>query len=702
MTEAKRCACCEHEHEHEHNHMHKHTHEHAHNHEHHHEHNHEHSREESSPCHGSCGITKKTASCACCGGDEDDGIDERILNTTHIIGGVGFVLAMLAEHIWNAPQTLTIALFATAYILLAWDVLRRAYINIKAGEIFDENLLMTVASIGAFAIGEYPEGVAVMLLYQLGEYLQSLAVQKSKRSIASLVALRPDKAHVVTDSGHVTREPESVAVGDIIAIYPGERVPLDGTITRGETELDTSAITGESKPFFVAVGGDVFAGAVVMQNEIYVRVTKPLAESAVSRIIELVQNAKERKSRAEKFITKFARVYTPIVVVCAVLLAFAPPLIIGANLGEWVRRALSFLIVSCPCALVISVPLAGFAGLGAASKQGIIIKGSTFLDALADVKTVVFDKTGTLTTGKMIATEVSNATLNEASNGGLSNEAIIYFAAHAEYKSSHPMAKSIVELYGKPIDKKALLSFSERAGFGVTAEVLAKDGKKSTVLAGSGRLMEANGVEYRRGERTQVHIAVDNRYVGSVILRDDIKDDAANAIADLRGLGVSNLTMLTGDRTQSAKVVADAVKLDAFKAELLPGDKLTELDGIIGAQRNENGKTMFVGDGVNDAPALTRADVGVAMGALSSDAAIEAADVAVLSGELSRLADAIRIARRVKVITAQNIVFSIGAKVVLLVLGALGITGLWFAVVGDVGVSLIAVLNATRAMRLRR
>lgn len=610
-----------------------------------------------------------------------------------IIGACLFALAALLPYdtLFDRASAAyaRLAMFLIPYLIVGGDVLLRAASNIAHGQVFDENFLMCVATLGALALGDYPEAVSVMLFYQVGELFQSVAVNRSRQSIAQLMDIRPDYANVVTDEGEARLDPEEVAVGQIIVIRPGERVPLDGTIVEGASQLDTAALTGESLPRDVQTGDSIFSGAVNLGGVLQVRVEKPYGESTVARILELVENASDKKAHVENFITRFARVYTPVVCGLALLLAVVPPLVTGGGWGMWIERGLIFLVISCPCALVISVPLSFFGGIGGASKRGVLIKGSNYMEALAHADTVVFDKTGTLTSGGFSVVAVHPQSMPESR--------LLELAAHAEAYSTHPIAQSILRAYGKPIDKDALAQVEEVSGQGVLATV---DGQR--VLSGNDVLMRAHGVAYHACHLTGtiVHIAVNGSYEGHIVISDTLKPDAAKAIADLKALGVRRTVMLTGDRENVAAEAAKALSIDAYHAELLPQDKVALVEQLLN-QKPQGTTLAFVGDGINDAPVLTRADVGIAMGAMGSDAAIEAADVVLMDDKPANIAVAVRIARKTLAIVRQNIVFALGVKGITLLLAALGTASMWWAVFADVGVAVIAILNAMRAMRVR-
>ena len=547
---------------------------------------------------------------------------------------------------------------------------------------------MSVSTIGAFAIGEYPEAVAVMLFYQVGEFFQSLAVKRSRKSISDLMDIRPDSATVKRNGVLQVVSPESVAVGEIIVVKPGEKIPLDGIVVDGESMLDTKALTGESVPRSIRKGDEALSGCINQSGLLTLKVTKSFGESTVSKITDLVENASARKAPTENFITTFARYYTPVVVGMAAVLAIIPPLVLGGGWSEWLRRGFVFLIVSCPCALVISIPLTFFGGIGAASKRGVLVKGSNYLEALNKVSVVVFDKTGTLTKGVFEVANIIPA-------AGYQKEQVLEYAAQAESYSNHPIAKSILATYGKPIDQKQFSDFEEISGHGISVMV---QGKK--VLAGNSKLMESEKIAYAACDAagTKFYVAADGSYVGCILIADEVKPDSKCAIAELKKIGVEKTVMLTGDNERIGKSVADELGLDAYYAQLLPDQKVEKLE-MLDKQKRQGSKLAFVGDGINDAPVLARADVGIAMGGLGSDAAIEAADVVLMTDEPSKLVEAIDVAKATKRIVMQNIVIALGIKSVFLVLGALGMAGMWEAVFGDVGVTIIAVLNAMRILK---
>ena len=575
-----------------------------------------------------------------------------------------------------------------AYVILGWDVVWQAVKNITRGQVFDEHFLMSVSTIGAFAIGEYPEAVAVMLFYQVGEFFQSLAVKRSRKSISDLMDICPDSATVKRNGVLQVVSPESVAVGEIIVVKPGEKIPLDGIVVDGESMLDTKALTGESVPRSIRKGDEALSGCINQSGLLTLKVTKSFGESTVSKITDLVENASARKAPTENFITTFARYYTPVVVGMAAVLAIIPPLVLGGGWSEWLRRGFVFLIVSCPCALVISIPLTFFGGIGAASKRGVLVKGSNYLEALNKVSVVVFDKTGTLTKGVFEVANIIPA-------AGYQKEQVLEYAAQAESYSNHPIAKSILATYGKPIDQKQFSDFEEISGHGISVMV---QGKK--VLAGNSKLMESEKIAYAACDAagTKFYVAADGSYVGCILIADEVKPDSKCAIAELKKIGVEKTVMLTGDDERIGKSVADELGLDAYYAQLLPDQKVEKLE-MLDKQKRQGSKLAFVGDGINDAPVLARADVGIAMGGLGSDAAIEAADVVLMTDEPSKLVEAIDVAKATKRIVMQNIVIALGIKSVFLVLGALGMAGMWEAVFGDVGVTIIAVLNAMRILK---
>lgn len=604
-----------------------------------------------------------------------------------IIAGILFIITIIIDF---GNEWLKLVLFVLSYVIVGWDIVRNALVNIVRGKVFDENFLMTVATIGAFLIGEYPEAVIVMLFYQIGELFQSYAVDKSRKSIASLMNIRPDYANLKKGDDLVKVDPDEVQVGDIIVIKAGEKIPLDGVVISGSSMVDTSALTGESLPREVSAGDEILSGCININGVITAKVTKEYEESTVSKILDLVENASSKKSQSERFITRFARYYTPIVVIIAAFLAIVPPLLIrDASFNDWVYRALSFLVVSCPCALVLSIPLSFFGGIGGASRKGILVKGSNYLEALAQTEIMVFDKTGTLTKGVFKVQEIQPE--------GISKEELLELAAHAESYSNHPISTSLKQAHGKEIDNSRISDVKEIPGHGVKATV---DGK--IVLAGNEKLMEKMDIAYYTGEMdgTVVHVAVDNEYAGYITIADEIKEDSPKAIKDLRSANIKQMVMLTGDSASVASKVAQELGLDRVYAELLPEDKVEKLEELF-SHKSPKGKLAFVGDGINDAPVLARADIGIAMGGLGSDAAIEAADIVIMTDEPSKIATAMKISKKTLKIAYQNIIFAIGVKVAVLILSALGITSMWAAIFADVGVTIIAILNSFRALNVK-
>ena len=584
---------------------------------------------------------------------------------------------------------LRLAAFLIPYAAAGWDVLWKAVRNILNGQVFDENFLMCTATVGALIIGEYPEAVAVMLFYQVGELFQNVAVSRSRQSISALMDIRPDYANIEKDGQLLRVDPDEVAVGDVIVIKAGERVPLDGTVLEGSSALDTAALTGESLPRDVSVGDEVISGCVNLSGLLHVKVRKPFGQSTVARILDLVENSSEKKAQAEHFITKFARYYTPIVVFAALALAVIPSLSTG-HWGVWVPRALNFLVVSCPCALVISIPLSFFGGIGGASKQGILVKGSNYLEALAQAGVVVFDKTGTLTQGRFSVTGIHPEGMDEGE--------LLELAALAEQFSTHPISRSIVAAWGGVPDQERVREVEEAAGHGVRAVI---DGR--TVLAGNRKLMDREGIPVNTvhdHSGTVIHVAVDGRYAGCLVIADQPKETSAQALRELKEAGIRQTVMLTGDAQGAAQAVADALGLDQFYAQLLPADKVERVEALL-AEKGPREKLVFVGDGINDAPVLSRADIGVAMGALGSDAAIEAADIVLMDDDLLKLPAAVRIARKTLSIVRQNVVFALGVKLLVLILSAIGRANMWAAVFADVGVSVLAILNASRMLRVK-
>ncbi len=608
---------------------------------------------------------------------------------------------LILANVLPLPYWMKCAVYAAAYLTVGWDILRKAALGIKNKQVFDENFLMAVATIGAIVLaivdgsGDFNEAVAVMLFYQIGELFQSIAVGKSRQSIAALMDIRPDYANIEVDGQLEQVDPDEVAVGSVIVVQPGERIPIDGTVIEGSSSVNTAALTGESAPRDVNAGDEVISGCINLSGVLRVKTTKEFGESTVSKILELVENSSSNKSRSENFISKFARVYTPVVCFSALALALLPPLVrtvmgLPADFGSWAYRALTFLVISCPCALVISIPLSFFAGIGGASREGILIKGSNYLETMSQVKTVVFDKTGTITKGVFEVVGVHHNKEEEAK--------IIEYAAHAECASSHPISQSIRRHYGKEPDRSRVQNIEEISGQGVTATV---DGV--SVAAGNDKLMRNLGVEFIpcRSAGTIIHIALDGEYAGHILISDLEKEDIREALDALRSVGVTKLVMLTGDAESAAKQVAEHVGIDEYHSELLPGDKVEKVEALLRELGDGKGKLAFVGDGINDAPVLSRADIGIAMGALGSDAAIEAADVVLMDDDPMKISRAIKISRKCLKIVYENIVFALAVKLICLILGALGLAGMWAAIFADVGVMVLAVLNAMRALKTK-
>ncbi len=607
---------------------------------------------------------------------------------------------MIVLHFIPVTGVLQLCLYLVPYLVVGYDILRKAGRGILNGRVFDENFLMAVATLGAFGLaiyeksGDYTEAIAVMLFYQVGELFQSYAVGKSRRNISALMDIRPDYANIEQDGELVQVDPEEVAVGSVIVIQPGEKVPLDGVVLEGSSSLNTSALTGESVPRDASVGDEIISGCINMTGVLKVRTTKEFGESTVSKILELVENSSSRKSKSENFISKFARVYTPAVCYSALALAILPPLIrllfmdVSPDWGTWIYRALTFLVISCPCALVISIPLSFFAGIGGASKEGILVKGSNYLEALSQAKYVVFDKTGTLTKGVFEVSAIHHSSMEE--------EKLLEYAALAECASSHPISKSLQAAYGKEIDRERVTEIQEISGHGITAKV---DGV--SVAVGNGKLMRQLGLEYPECHSvgTIIHVAVDGAYAGHIVISDVVKPHSKEAISSLRNAGVKKTVMLTGDAAKVADKVAAELGLDEVYSELLPADKVAKVEDLL-SKKDKKEKLAFVGDGINDAPVLTRADIGIAMGALGSDAAIEAADVVLMDDDPKQIAKAIKISRKCLGIVYQNITFALVVKAACLILGALGVANMWAAIFADVGVMILAVLNAIRALRV--
>lgn len=606
-------------------------------------------------------------------------------NLLLIIGAIVYVIALAYK---SNENLLSFMLFGISYLIIGGEVILSAIKNILRGEIFDENFLMSIATIGAFFIGEYPEAVAVMLFYQIGEVFQGYAVNKSRKSISSLMDIRADYANVLRDGKEVKVSPEEVFIGESIIVKPGERVPLDGIILEGTSFIDTSALTGESVPREVTIGNEILSGSINNNGVLKVKVYKEFRESTVARILELVENASNKKAPTEKFITKFAKVYTPIVVAIAVLVAIIPPIIIkDATFSEWIYKALSILVVSCPCALVVSIPLGFFSGIGAASKKGILVKGGNYLEALKDSEVVVFDKTGSLTKGVFEVTEIN------AKN--ITKDELLEITAIGEIHSNHPIAVSIAKAYGKDINKDEIKDYKEISGHGIEVTI-----REDDVLLGNSKLMEMNNINYDNIDSigTIVHVAINGEYKGNIVISDEIRENVKEALSELKDVGIKKTIMLTGDNKNVADKVAKDIGIDEVYSELLPGDKVSKIEDIL-SKKNSKGKVLFVGDGINDAPVLARADIGVAMGGIGSDAAIEAADVVLMKDKIEEISEAIRVSRRTNKILWQNIIFSLGVKVIVIFLVVLGLTNMWAAVFADVGVTLIAVLNSMRIIR---
>lgn len=610
---------------------------------------------------------------------------QKRLLTRIIVAAVLF----LAGNLVPLPEWAEMGIFLICYAVAGWDIVWKAITNILHGQVFDENFLMTIATAGALILGEHSEGVAVMLFYQVGEWFQSYAVSKSRKSITSLMDIRPDYANIEQDGKLVPVDPDEVKIGDTIIVKPGERVPLDGKIIKGTSALDTSALTGESMPREVGPGMDVISGCINQTGILTIQTTKKFGESTVAKILDLVENASDKKGRTENFISRFARYYTPIVVFAALALALLPPLILQQPFSTWIYRALTFLVISCPCALVISIPLSFFGGIGGSSRIGVLVKGSNYLESLAHAELVVFDKTGTLTKGSFAVTEIHPVDMEDSQ--------LLELAAYAEDYSNHPISLSIKAAYGEKIDSSRISDVQEIAGHGVRAVI---DGKQ--ILAGNAKLMEKEHVRYAPSSSvgTVVYLACNGKYAGCIVIEDEIKADAAASIKNLKSSGIRRTVMLTGDADAVGKKVAGRLGLDQAYTELLPADKVDRVEDLL-KEKSEKGRLVFVGDGINDAPVLARADVGIAMGGLGSDAAIEAADVVLMTDEPSKIAAVMKIARKTIRIANQNIVFALGIKFLVLILGAIGKANMWAAVFADVGVSIIAILNAIRAMRVK-
>lgn len=603
---------------------------------------------------------------------------------------VSLILFLIAMIINFDNELINKGIFIIAYIIVGLEIIRKALRNIFRGKVFDENFLMTVATVGAFGIGEFPEAVAVMLFYQVGELFQSYAVDKSRKSIASLMDIRPDYANIEKDGKVLKVDPDDVKIGDIIIIKPGEKIPLDGTVIEGNTSIDTKALTGESLPREIAPGDEILSGSINISGLIKVKVSKEYGESTVSKILDLVENASSKKSKSENFITKFAQYYTPIVVIIAVLLVVVPVIFFGGEFSDWIYRALSFLVVSCPCALVISIPLSFFGGIGGASKMGILIKGSNYLEAIASTEIIVFDKTGTLTEGIFEVQKVNAKDIDE-------ND-LIETAAYAECYSNHPISISVKRAYGKQIDKSKIKSTEELSGRGIVAIINGKN-----VLVGNEKLLNENNIEFEKNNDigTILYVAIDKKYVGNIVIADKIKEDAKDSIMSLKKSNIKQAVMLTGDRKAVGENVAGILGIDKVYTELLPDGKVEKVEELL-KEKSEKGKLAFVGDGINDAPVLALADIGIAMGGLGADSAIEAADIVLMTDEPSKIVDTIRLSKKTMKIVKENIIFAISVKVLVLILSAIGISTMWEAVFADVGVSIIAILNALRVLNVKK
>ena len=635
------------------------------------------------------------------GESSSEGEDTGKIKKKLLIGGVLFVLGIFVPKTLFIPK---LVIFLVSYLVIGGDVLLSAFKNILNGQVFDENFLMAIATVGAFAIGEYPEGVAVMLFYQLGELFQGIAVNNSRKSIVSLMDIRPDYANIKVGEGIKKVSPEEIKVGEIIVVKPGEKVPLDGKIVKGASTFDTSALTGESLPREAKAGDDVLSGFINKNGLIEIQVAKVFSESTVSKILYLMENAGSKKSKTENFITKFARYYTPVVVITALIVAIFPPLLIqGATFSDWIYRALIFLVVSCPCALVISIPLGFFGGIGGASRHGILIKGTNYLEVLNNLESVVMDKTGTLTKGIFKVTEVNaenNIKINDFQNNKteLTKPLLLKYAAHIEKFSNHPIAQSIVAEYENSVskvDENVVKDFEEISGFGIKVNI-----NNHQFLAGNSKLMNLGNITFDKKENlgTAIYLAADGKYIGNILISDEVKEDSARAIKGMKENGVKEIVMLTGDNETIGKNIAKKLGIDKVFTELLPDEKVEKLEEIY-KSKSEKGKVAFVGDGINDAPVLARADLGIAMGGAGSDAAIEAADVVIMNDEPSKIVTAIKIAKKTKEIVWQNITIAFAVKIIVMILGLFGDATMWEAVFADVGVALLAVLNATRVLR---
>lgn len=611
--------------------------------------------------------------------------------TRIIISMVLFLGLMIAEHTGKLevlPGIVTLLIYLAVYALIGYDIVWKAVRNISHGQVFDENFLMMVATVGAFGVKEYSEAVAVMLFYQVGELFQGYAVGKSRQSIAAMMDICPQYANVEEDGKLVQVDPDDVEIGTVIVVKPGERIPLDGVVVEGTSMVDTAALTGESVPRKAQVGDDIISGCVNGSGTLKVKVTKAFEDSTVSKILELVENATSKKAKVENFITRFAKYYTPVVTIAAVILAIVPPLILGGGFADWIQRACIFLVISCPCALVISVPMGFFGGIGAASKIGVLVKGSNYLEAVAEMDTIVFDKTGTLTKGEFKVSDVKAA-------GEVTDAELLELAALGEGYSNHPIAESIRTAYGKALDMDRVNDSEEIAGHGIHAQIDGND-----VYLGNAKLMKQQGIAYEENTKvgTVVYVAKNGKFAGSIVISDAIKDGAKDAIRSMKAVGVKKCVMLTGDRKEVAEAVAKELGLDEVHAELLPGDKVSQVERLL-QEKSENSRLAFVGDGINDAPVLSRADIGIAMGSMGSDAAIEAADIVLMDDDVRKIASIVRISRKTLRIVRQNVVFALSVKAIVLILGALGLASMWAAVFADVGVSVLAILNSMRTLQ---
>lgn len=611
--------------------------------------------------------------------------------TRIIISMILFLGLFIAEHIGvlaALPEILTLFIYLAVYALIGYDIVWKALRNISHGQIFDENFLMMVATVGAFGVKEYSEAVAVMLFYQVGELFQSYAVGKSRQSIAAMMDICPQYANIEEDGNLVQVDPDDVEIGTVIVVKPGERIPLDGVVVEGTSMVDTAALTGESVPRKAQVGDDIISGCVNGSGTLKVKVTKAFEDSTVSKILELVENATSKKAKVENFITRFAKYYTPVVTIAAVILAIVPPIILGGGFADWIQRACIFLVISCPCALVISVPMGFFGGIGAASGIGVLVKGSNYLEAVAEMDTIVFDKTGTLTKGEFKVSDVKAA-------GEITDAELLELAALGEGYSNHPIAESIRNAYGKALDMDRVNNSEEIAGHGIHARI-----DESDIYLGNAKLMKQQGIAYEENTKigTVVYVAKNGKFAGSIVISDAIKDGAKEAIHDMKAVGVKKCVMLTGDRKEVAEAVAKELGLDEVHAELLPGDKVSQVERLL-REKQEKSRLAFVGDGINDAPVLTRADIGIAMGSMGSDAAIEAADIVLMDDDVRKIASIVKISRKTLRIVKQNVVFALSVKAIVLILGALGLASMWAAVFADVGVSVLAILNSMRTLQ---